>query len=1210
MPANFVTWAIITFIWINTTCYAFSYPCIVIDSIPVRILRYHPDRNDFVIVNGKNKFNRSLYGWQTAFRVEAGDLPMFALYMPGTGGCLKLGIINQHISKWAESFSDIESRYHAGKMIYTLEDPDIGHAKIGIEVVPMYAAHGMAVRIQVVHVENPFQLILVFGGAGGIYPARNGDLGADSPDVFDITPDHCLNNHFIVHPPRFLLKYKNKNSFTTLEGIFPATSEIKISDAEKINDPESVMHSNANKRTPVLAGKIDIKQDGEYYVVIKEKDSSVLSVDKAKQIFQDAEMQRKNIAGRIYVHTPDPFMNTIGDAMSIAANAIWQDSVFMHGAVAWRMPYNGWRGSYVANDLGWHDRGKIFFRAYNKSQLTEPDTCIVAPDPKAHLSRQIEKTGLGIYNSGYICRYPNGRLIPGHYDMNLVYIDALLRNFRWTGDTAFMRECWPVIKRHLDWEKRNFDQDHDHLFDAYACIWASDALEYSGGDVSYSSAYNYFENKLAGEIASLLRENSLPFDSEAKNIRKALQEKLWLPDRGWLAEYQEVTGTRNLHPDAGLWTVYHAIDEEIPDAFQAYQLLQYIDHHIPHQYFRYKEIPGTYFELSTTDWMPYTWSVNNVAMAEMAHAALAYWQGGRKETAYQLWKSLILESMYTGNCPGNFEQLSSLDRFRGELYRDFADAIGICSRALVEGLFGIRPDAIHHQLHIMPGWPDAWKFATIQTPDIHLEFHRSRDEDHYLIQTRFETPMALNLCIPVDHTIPSEIWVNQHNVSWTLDSSAIGYPRILISVPYQPKYDIFIKWSSDSLPLPSYSSVLTFMDTLQVNLKQTTFIRMFDPQNIVQDISVNDHLLKINIRKHATSYHSIFIQLAYHGIKWWYPVDIYLRQPIGIQIEKKANHIYLQLINRSHIPFRYNKVVINESSSFRVPDLGAYAASDPISIPDSIWFSGTNRIQVAAHGETILDTIWTDWDWTLASHPDYHFVEIPCQPFFNGRVQDIFHQSYLAPRPQTPTLQIPEQGIGNWTAPLVQPDINVNGWILHGVNGKTMFPNGVPVLCPSDTSQNNIAFVSIWSNVPDSLIIPIHQSARHAYFLMTGTTNPMQTRIPNGKITAWYSDGTCDSLLLVNPDTWWPIEQDYLIDTFAFPDHTPVPYRLHLKTGEITRPGTAYSDIPGFTNRAIEGGAATLLDMPLDPDKTITHFSFQATANDVIVGLMGITLVQ
>ena len=38
-------------------------------------LRYMPEGEDFVILNGINRFNRALYGTNTAFRVETGDVP-------------------------------------------------------------------------------------------------------------------------------------------------------------------------------------------------------------------------------------------------------------------------------------------------------------------------------------------------------------------------------------------------------------------------------------------------------------------------------------------------------------------------------------------------------------------------------------------------------------------------------------------------------------------------------------------------------------------------------------------------------------------------------------------------------------------------------------------------------------------------------------------------------------------------------------------------------------------------------------------------------------------------------------------------------------------------------------------------------------------------------------------------------------------------------
>jgi hypothetical protein len=53
-----------------------------------------------------------------------------------------------------------------------------------------------------------------------------------------------------------------------------------------------------------------------------------------------------------------------------------------------------------------------------------------------------------------------------------------------------------------------------------------------------------------------------------------------------------------------------------------------------------------------------------------------------------------------------------------------------------------------------------------------------------------------------------------------------------------------------------------------------------------------------------------------------------------------------------------------------------------------------------------------------------------------------------------------------------------------------------------------------------------------------------------------------------------------------------------------------YASIKGFSNRAIEGGAATILDMPVKPDKELRSVSVRALCNDVVIGLMSLTLVR
>ncbi|HWH63965.1 MAG TPA: hypothetical protein VNS50_11850, partial [Ginsengibacter sp.] len=89
---------------------------------------------------------------------------------------------------------------------------------------------------------------------------------------------------------------------------------------------------------------------------------------------------------------------------------------------------------------------------------------------------------------------------------------------------------------------------------------------------------------------------------------------------------------------------------------------------------------------------------------------------------------------------------------------------------------------------------------------------------------------------------------------------------------------------------------------------------------------------------------------------------------------------------------------------------------------------------------------------------------------------------------------------------------------------------------------------------------------------------------------------------------WWPIEQDYIIDGYAFTTGTPFPLRLYLKEGKFDYGLKKYSAIKGFTNMAIDGGAATVLDMPLNPSKKLKSLTVETLANDVVIGLMSLTL--
>ena len=142
-------------------------------------------------------------------------------------------------------------------------------------------------------------------------------------------------------------------------------------------------------------------------------------------------------------------------------------------------------------------------------------------------------------------------------------------------------------------------------------------------------------------------------------------------------------------------------------------------------------------------------------------------------------------------------------------------------------------------------------------------------------------------------------------------------------------------------------------------------------------------------------------------------------------------------------------------------------------------------------------------------------------------------------------------------------------------------------------NSENIAFSSMWDNYPNSISIPLSGKASQLYLMMTGTTNPMQSRFVNGELVVHYTDGTWEMLLLKNPENWWPIEQDYFVNGLAFTTAATKPPRVYLKSGVIYRTFKDFISVKRFSNYGIDGGAATILDLPLNNKKNIKKHQFK-----------------
>jgi hypothetical protein len=1179
-----------------------------------RELRYQPEGEEFVNQNGDKRFTRAIYGTNTGFRFETSDFPEFALYMPNFGGSLYMAIATPTATSWIKDMDSVESRFKSGQRTYIIKDKKhLGRGVLTIEAVALSDGEGFVLACQAENIPVNTKILWVYGGASGERIAREGDMAGDAAgnpaDFFSLKANNCRNNLYQIEDNRFTLSYGKNNAFQ-MAGTFPEKTVIQEADGNKIDNLNKLITSSKST-LPLLIAEYEIGQEPFYLGLHNPRTRPVFKYAELSQAFDKGIQYRTDIASRMKIQTPDPFLNTLGGIFSGAEDAAWENPVYLHGAIRFRdYILLGWRGAYLADLLGLEERAKTHFNAFANSQITNvPVSLPHLQESTLNLAQPARQWGTPMYSNGYICRVPNRKDVMLRYDMNLVYIDQLLWHLNWTGDMEYARKMFPVIKRHLAWEKNTFDADNDGLYDAVACIWASDGLQYNGGKVTHSSAYNYRANKMAAEIAEKLGENATVYKEEASLILSAINRELWIKNKGRWAEFKDNMGHQILHEEPALWTFYHAIDSEINDPFQAYQASRYIDTELSRIPVIGKGIKDSdYYVVPTTNWQPYDWSINNVAFAENMHTALAYWQSGRNNDAFRMFKGVILDAMYMGNSPGNVAQVSFYDAARGESYRDFSDATATGVRAVVHGMFGILPDLMNNRLLIKPGFPDSWDFAEFETHHISYSFRRSGNMDRYsIVPNLFRKGVNLAMEVKASTGKVKSILVNGKKVSYTSVSDAVLFPRIKFEAGIAPQYDISIEW--EGIAINKEKVAVSVADGEQFTVKLPGISGdLYDPQEILEHKILKDGTLTGRVSAQQ-GHRTLFIHTTEEDMTYWLPVDFKVNAPLEIINHSESTVLAFELKNNTDKLIQGTLFVNGNKSKDKVniPAKGkmTYRVESPVSS------FGTNKIEVKTKKSNFSFQVI---NWNLPVPSDSNYEAVAMQNEFNDKLRDIFqYGKYISPRWQYTTLQTPTQGMSEWCHPQRLSLIDDRGIrkIASQKNDQFMMPQGIPFATPGELDANNVLFTSLWDNYPTKANMPLKGKSSKAYFLVAASTYHMQAHILNGQIRVKYKDGMEDVLDLVLPDNLLPLDQDIFIDDWAFKCPQPRPWRVRLKTGEVSKyhageMGIKMSNDPLW----IEGGMATLLDLPLNPNKELDSLTLETIANEVVIGLIGVTLIR
>jgi hypothetical protein len=858
--------------------------------------RYQPVADGYRIVGSGEIFNRTLYGGHAQddsaerFFTFAGDLPLVMGAVSDWTQCrwckyAKSGVLMSGLaltpgvqtpffysdeidvsSKWFHDSEDVVAVFRNGWMEYQLRQlsawmPD---AKVAMTVLPLMPEDGFLIHYRI----TTDQRVIFCAGFGGITDELGRFEYAQVKERHFHASD-CEGNTVLCKTNRARVTGSGGESLW-IGSSFPVTVDAADAAALEKHHPGIFLgDQNVETKTPVVKMFCPIGP-GEtlegFIVVVCNENESVLEkwlnhANPIKYLKQQIHAKRSTIS----MATPDAMLNLTVPPTVLAMDAAWHKNAFGHGAFAYHTPFLGWRNWYGPTVLGWHDRVKTAIRSHfaeivkeapGKETVwydggTRPDL-----DHEGSQYHQIKNT------TGFIPCLLGAEDI---YNMQEVAVDMMLHHLEWRGDLKFAKELFNDLAGVLAWEERILDPDHDGLYQNFLNTWISDGHSYNGGGCAQASAYNYHANMMMAKIAEKIGHSSMVFQKRAEKIRKAIFKHLWLPSKGLMAEFIDTIGNKLLHPSPELSTIYLAIDCEVVDEFQAYQMLRFTETSLRNERMLNRNGRLVY----SSNWYPKKYSTCGLFPAENLHLALVYFKLGLKKNGLVILDAIV-ETYFNGKNPGMAAHILTAHGGSDGGDQDFSDVSSLYLRTLVEGLYGIRFHLLSDRIEIAPNFPDEWTHADLTLKDISLHYSRDGRQENLTIYCDSKATKKIKL--PMRSTHLEAVFLNQASVAYTIEAG-VNSSMLVVETTVAGSIALQVHHDDSPIPVLTCPSKLISGNELVLEISDGKIVACQDPSGALQDVMFSDEKLYAKVKGDPGD-HTVFVRVQAGDYDAWLTADL------------------------------------------------------------------------------------------------------------------------------------------------------------------------------------------------------------------------------------------------------------------------------------------------------------------------------------------------
>lgn len=688
-----------------------------------RALVYRPEGDAIVTDTCERWNNRPLYCHERFSLIWAGEMPA----LMGDMGIVYFGFERAGRRVLLQHFAHRRMRFRGGAITWEFADTRFPALKVTVTGAALADANGVAARVTATGTRPGDRVFNLFYPS---HPERSGVRTIDA-GVSSLTfaaeakrPLSRIDARWTSSAQAFAtLRYNDRENIARLTPTVAVQGRNTVGEMSSLAAMSGLFVSfdiTARPHDLVFATADDDSDPGFERMVRRADPLDLSKIADPTQAFAAALARTEDFATRVKVETPDPYLNAAMPAAVAGSAGIFVNPCFVHGGSHWRFQKPGWRTMGGAIYYDWPDLVRRALQHWNTRQVKDNGsrTRFEYLPSQSQQSKRSLMYGTGFLDYG-------GSL---HYDFQTQFFDEAVRAWRATGDPEIQKLLHPMLELHLQYLKRNFDPDGDDLYESTNNCWPSDSIGYNGGPTPEASGYAYYALRAAADMCRLAGDavGAQRHADKADRVRRAVNDRLWCAARGQYASSIESAGLHRQLPEAWAYAQCVPIEAGLVPLERAWQAMFATKTRLERFILPYGG------ELrQTSNFVPGMWSQRELFGGDTLMMALSYFLIGQGDEGWPLLRGTLVESMYGDPTPksgysnenGRFGMSNLISP--GALSHpncslDFSDISSMFARAVVEGLFGYRPDYPNGRILISPTFPSAWNAASIRTPAFSL----------------------------------------------------------------------------------------------------------------------------------------------------------------------------------------------------------------------------------------------------------------------------------------------------------------------------------------------------------------------------------------------------------------------------------------------------------------------------------------------------------